>query len=415
MNKSKVNIPNSLIPAKDKTVYLAISGGVDSMVLLYLLSKGSNPIHLLHVNYHLRNEDSIADESLVRQQAKFYKTEFSVLDFDMQKHLDENGGNLQNEARKIRYSFFEEHLGSEGILMTAHHFDDQMETFFMHLSRKSGIAGMSCMAAKNGNHIRPLLNFRKSELYDFAKENKVLFREDRSNLENKYLRNQWRNVWIPEMEKQTPGLNESIQVLIEAFQTERGNIESKYEKELTQIKKSKSLTFESYDSMSDEGKHFIAREIGIRPTELLELNQLRRAGKSKRLEIHRLNLIIWNTGDQFYIEYKNAFQVPKIVVQKVNSLPQNYTKKEVFLDPSKIVGKLNIRKWKSGDRISPIGMKGSKLVSDIIKDSKVSSQEKSNIYILEDEEKVLWIVGLKISKLGIADNNSKEISKISII
>ena len=414
MNKPEVHIPKQLIPQKEKTIFLAISGGVDSVVLLDLLSNLSTKIHLLHVNYHLRGEESEQDEQLVRQLAKRYSCELTVLDFDMNAHLKEQGGNLQDEARKIRYNFFADYVKSHSILMTAHHFDDQMETFFMHLSRKSGIAGMSCMAEKNDQHWRPLLAFRKAELSAYAKEHQLAFREDKSNQENKYLRNRWRNEWIPMMEKSIPALAESVAQLISVFQEERKRLESEIAPALINIQITHRWPFASFETTSTKGKYLMAKELSLRPTELLRMEELKLSGKSKRIEIDRLELTIWNDEDAFLFDYKQESKLPVLQTKVLSKLPNTFDKNCLILDPDKLHGNLSVREWKNGDRIASIGMKGTQLVSDIIKDAKVSAAEKANVWVVEDEKNILWVVGYKISRRAIATHDSTSIRKVTL-
>ena len=414
MNNSGIHIPNELKPSSVKTIFIAISGGVDSAVLLDVFSKNYSNIHLLHVNYHLRGEDSNADEQLIRNLAAKYTISISVLDFNMDKHLSDNGGNLQNEARKIRYDFFSQHVSAEDIFMTAHHLDDQMETFFMHLTRKSGIVGLSCMAEKNGNHWRPLLSFRKSDLYRYAEENQLEFREDRSNKENKYLRNRWRNEWIPMMEKANIQLAESVRVLVKAFQTERGFLEKENQSTLNSIHESGVWSFSSFDKTNEEGRYLIAKKLGLRASELEELTALRQAEKSKKLEVKRENLMIWNDGDAFVFSEEKETKIPELLIETIQYLPKNFNKKSIFLDSKKISAALSVRKWREGDRISPVGMEGSQLVSDIIKDGKISVQDKAEVLVVEDDEEIVWVVGLKVGGRKIADSLTEEIVKISI-
>ena len=414
MSNSGTHIPNKLKPLSVKTIFIAISGGVDSVVLLDLLSKNHSNIHLLHVNYHLRGEESNADEQLIRKLATKYTVSISVHNFDMGKHLSENGGNLQNAARKIRYDFFSQNVCKDDVLMTAHHLDDQMETFFMHLTRKSGIAGMSCMAEKNGNHWRPLLGFRKSELYKYAKENHLEFREDQSNSENKYLRNRWRNEWIPMMEKANIQLAESVRVLVKAFQTERGFLEKENQSTLNSIHESGVWSFSSFDKTNEEGRYLIAKKLGLRASELEELTALRQAEKSKKLEVKRENLMIWNDGDAFVFSEEKETKIPELLIETIQYLPKNFNKKSIFLDSKKISAALSVRKWREGDRISPVGMEGSQLVSNIIKDGKISVQDKAEVLVVEDDEEIVWVVGLKVGGRKIADSLTEEIVKISI-
>ncbi len=414
MNKPQVHIPEHLLPAKGQLVYLAISGGVDSMVLLDLLVKAGCRVHLLHVNYHLRGEDSIEDQKHVCKFANKLSVNVSLCDFYMKEYLTKNGGNLQAEARKVRYTFFNEHLTEKDILMTAHHFDDQLETFFMHLTRKSGIAGMSCMAEKNDNHWRPLLGFRKTELYQYAKENHLEFREDTSNTENKYLRNQWRNVWIPLMEKKLPQLSQQVGILIEAFQKERLLLEEKYHSLIKEIQKSGRWNFASFDLVDTEGKYLIGKNLSLKASEIERLTELRNSEKSKFIFVQEDGVKIWNDGSAFVWEDEQDFKIPILQIERIDALPQVFDKNSYYADADKIVGELSIRTWKEGDRIAPLGMEGSQLVSDIIKDAKVPSGEKANVLVVEDAEKIVWVVGLKMGKLAVANAQSHHLILMKI-
>jgi tRNA(Ile)-lysidine synthase len=416
MNNSKIQFPLHLIPETKQKVYLAISGGLDSVVLFHLLQAQKVDVHLLHVNYNLRGEDSIADEKFIRELAKVNAVPLAVLNYEMKAHLAEMGGNLQNEARKIRYSFFQNYLSKEpnSILMTAHHFDDQMETFFMHLSRKSGIAGLSCMAEQNGNHWRPLLNFSKQELKKYVLENKFEWREDVSNQENKYLRNLWRNEWLPKLKSELPSLEESVRVLIQAFQKERNHLEQEFLPQIAEINKNKSWLFSDFDSTPEEGKYLIAKELGFRFSEYERLVDLRQSDKSKYFEIERLNLQIWNDGDAFSFQSYEIKPLPRLIIEEINSFPETFDKHIYYADKAKIKGEINLRHWQEGDRIASVGMKGSQLISDIIKDAKVPSAEKKNVIVVEDQEKILWCVGLKVGRLALTDSNSNEILRIRI-
>ena len=416
MSKKKIQIPLHLIPKSGQIVFLGISGGLDSVALFHLLQASKVNIHLLHVNYNLRGDDSINDEKFVRNLAKVNAVPLSVLNYDMKAHLHELGGNLQNEARKIRYSFFQKYLKtkSNSILMTAHHFDDQMETFFMHLSRKSGLAGLSCMAEQNGNHWRPLLNFTKLELKDFALENEIHWREDTSNQENKYLRNKWRNEWLPLLKNQLPNLEENVGVLISVFQQERKRLEIQFLPKSKEIRQTNIWFFKDFDTYTEEAKYLIAKEFGFRYTELERLNELRLSEKSKFFELDRINLRIWNEGDLFKFEKIEDSTLPKLKVGRVAALPQTFNKLSYFADANNVRGQLNIRFWKEGDRIASLGVIGTQLISDIIKDAKIPASQKRKVLVVEDEMKILWCVGLKIGRKGLANINTTEILHLEI-
>jgi len=416
MKDQKIHIPLHLVPQENQKVFLAISGGLDSVVLFHLLQEANVGVHLLHVNYNLRGDDSTKDEKFIRELAKKNAVPLSVLNYQMKDHLAELGGNLQNEARKIRYSFFQTYFVKEpnSILMTAHHFDDQMETFFMHLSRKSGLTGLTCMAEQNGNHQRPLLNYSKQELKDFALEKDIKWREDASNQENKYLRNKWRNEWLPLLKNQLPNLEENVRVLISAFQQERSRLEVEFFPKAKEITNSTIWSFTDFDTCSDEAKYIIVKELGLRYAEMERLIELRETEKSKFFELNRLNLKIWNEGDKFTFEKMEIYLLPSLKIEPISQLPKIFDKNTYFADSNKVVGQLKIRFWKEGDRIASIGVTGTQLISDIIKDAKIPSSEKKKILVVEDEEKIFWCVGLKVGRDGLADEDSEEILMVNL-
>ena len=205
-----LNIENSIQDFKlcheisdDCMLVVGVSGGMDSMVLLHALKNTHSKITVTHVNYMLRGQDSNEDAKLVEKTARSYALPFEKLEFDLQAYLDENGGNLQEKARDTRYSFFDSLIDKNNYakLILAHHQGDQIENFWMQMARGGGIRAMSGMKEVNKNIIRPLLSFSKAELFAYATEHHIEWREDTSNKSNRYTRNIWRNVLIPELNK----------------------------------------------------------------------------------------------------------------------------------------------------------------------------------------------------------------------
>ena len=184
-------------------IFVAVSGGIDSVVLLDLFHKTNFQIAVAHCNFSLRGTESDEDEKFVAGLAKNYNIDFFVKKFNTKKFSKENGLNIQEAARKLRYDWFnsiaEKHNFDK--IAVAHHFDDQAETFFINLFRGSGVSGLRGMPIKRDNIIRPLLFARRAEIEKYAAENKLSFREDSSNFSDKYLRNRIRHNLLPEIEK----------------------------------------------------------------------------------------------------------------------------------------------------------------------------------------------------------------------
>lgn len=214
---------------KSKNLFLACSGGVDSMVLLHLLVKADFQVSVLHVNYHLRGEDSYNDAQFVKSSCEKLNLPCYLKSVNTNQILQEKGGNLQDVARKIRYNWFNEITEKDpsNFILLAHHNDDQVETFFQHIARKSGILGLAGMLQNYNQIVRPLLNSSKEEILEFAKSNDILWREDKSNIKNDYTRNKLRNILLPEVINQIPTLKDSVLTLVKAFQDTQKDLELK--------------------------------------------------------------------------------------------------------------------------------------------------------------------------------------------
>lgn len=407
----------------EKTIFLACSGGVDSMTLLSIFHKAKWKLEVLHVNYQLRGQDSEDDQKLVEETCKQLQIPCHVHRINLQSNLDQQGGNLQEIARIVRYDFFEQKrvLSENNYIALGHHKDDQIETFFMHLARKSGIMGMACMPAENNRFIRPLLPFSKAEIIEYAQSNGIVWREDYSNKTNKYVRNILRNVILPDIQQQIPTLGDSIKLLIEKFQETQLLLEKDIKPLVDIIHQTNQLSFKDYDTLIMEEKMELFRQLGQKASLVLEIDKLRSSQKGKQAILDTSNkqsvYSSLNREDlyfQFIRSTSSNSILPNLVIEPINSLPSHFNKNEIYLDPSQLKGDLNLRQWKTGDRMTPQGMKGSKLISDIIKDAKIPSYQKEKILILEDSQQIIWCVGIRVGSHGIATDTSDLIWKIEI-
>ena len=419
MSKIFEHITCSWSKLSEKTIFLACSGGVDSMTLLSILHKANWKVEVLHVNYQLRDEDSERDMQLVLATCKTLSIPCHLKRIDLQVILNEKGGNLQEVARKVRYDFFEEKrsLSQDNYIALGHHKNDQIETFFMHLARKSGIMGMACMPSEHHRFIRPLLPFSKEEIIQYAQENGIVWREDNSNKTNKYTRNILRNILLPELQIEIPSLDESVVLMIEKFQETQLELERIVAPIFDKIIDNEMLSFSDYDSLDDNEKVELLRQLGQKASLLREFEKLRITQKGKQLHFEKSFFHAIIREDSYFKFVKigrNTPTLPSIIIEETNDLPLTFLKNELYLDPAKLIGSLHVRKWKSGDRMHPVGMKGSKLVSDIIKDANIPSNQKKEIFILEDNEKILWCINIRFGKEAIADDTTKNIWKIKI-
>jgi tRNA(Ile)-lysidine synthase len=226
---------NNLFSSKDKLL-LAVSGGVDSVVLCELCKQAGDDFVIAHCNFRLRNKESERDEEFVRTLSNKYKVEVKVKKFDTEKYAEENKISTQEAARELRYNWFNELLTTDSglkTILTAHHADDNAETVLMNFCRGTGLHGLTGIPISQGKIRRPLLSFTKQELLDFAKENKLDFVEDSSNLSSKYTRNYFRNEIIPAIAKVYPVVKENLNDNINRFK----EIEKLYKLGIAEIKR----------------------------------------------------------------------------------------------------------------------------------------------------------------------------------
>ena len=405
MNSLQQHIKQFIQPFKDETLFVACSGGIDSMVLLDLLSSVHQHIHVLHVNYHLRGEDSNQDQQLIENECNKRNIPFTVLEIDLKSELNTNNSNLQDKARKVRYDFFEKQLSEKpSKIVVAHHQDDQIETFFINISRKSGIMGLSAMLPFHNNILRPLLSISRAVINQYALAKGINWREDRSNLENTYQRNKWRNIFLPLIEKENSDIKQSVLLLIEKFQETQSILENKVSDLNLQISATGALSFKEFDNLSMEELFELLRQLNLGTTgNLKELQKLRLSDKGKKLTLQQNNFIEIICEDSYFFFKKVELNtLPTLKLKSISELPSTFNKESIYLNKAKINGELVLRYWKIGDRIEPIGLNGSKLISDIITDAKVPHHERNQQLVLCDNVAIHWCVGLSIGSKAIA-------------
>lgn len=396
---------------RNMTIYVGCSGGIDSMVLVHFLYSHQFNIHVLHVNYHKRGKESDDDMEFVRTFCKDRKIPFDV------RHYNENStGNFQQNARTFRYDFFREFASKDsGVIALAHHADDQVETFFMNLMRQSGIVGLASIPEKRENVIRPFLHVYKYDLYEYAGKNQIEWREDKSNQSTDYLRNKWRLEFIPRMEKVIPNLKQSVHILVNAFQETQKELEAKIKPVSTEIFETKRLSIEEYNSFSETELFELWRQLN-QPSKLFSrFLELKHYSRGKFIEtITPFGKIVNEGAYLSFSEEKEHVLLPRLKITPVKSLPSIFSKSSVYLNPDKIHGELKLRRWQQGDKISPVGVKGKQLVSQIIKDSKIPHSEREKIIVVHDDKNIHWVVNLKIGKIAISQYCDTQIIEVKL-
>jgi tRNA(Ile)-lysidine synthase len=386
--------------------FIACSGGVDSMALANIMLKAELPIELVHVNYGLREQDSDDDQLFIEEWCRENNIQLHTKRINLKEYLTENGGNLQEEARKVRYAFFEELLNTKGgKIVLAHHADDQAETFLLNLARGGGMMGLSGMIESKGEYLRPLLPFRKEEILETVKGFGWTWREDRSNGESKYSRNKLRNIILPKLIENDPGIVDQINFLMGVFQSSQKQLEQTISTLINEFPDTNSIPIDTFVSLNDFEKIELLRQFGIPLGSLDEVNNLVKSEKGKVVQLSgKKKRTIIREANELFIEEEATDEVVmgKLVIEEVNNLPSEFTKSAIYLNPEKIIGSLQLRFWQVGDRMKPLGLNGSKLISDILKDAKIPHHLRKKQCVVTDDERILWCVGHAVSRDAIA-------------
>ena len=421
MQKFEQHIAEKLQDLSDKVLYVACSGGLDSICLTHALHSLGFDTRVVHVNYQLRGEDSEEDARFVEAFCEQHGIEFQKRTVDLAEQL-QDGGNLQELARDYRYQWFKEIIDADkkNCVVLAHHADDQVETFFLNLARKSGVMGLACMPFENKGIYRPLLDFTKAQLKAYAEQSSLDWREDISNASNKYRRNLLRNEILPSVLNQVQGLDTSVLLIIEQFQRKQKELESTVAPLVESVFKDQALAIDQFTKLDSFEKIELARQLGQPASIALELVKLISSQKGKKVEFiqnenSEFNYVIRERETLSFIpSAQKNMPKPTLVIEQTTTLPTSYSKETIYLDANIIQGELKLRTWKLGDRISPLGVKGTKLISDIIAEAYVPACEKEHVLVLHDDAHIHWCVGLKIGSKAIASDSSQQILKCSV-
>ena len=402
----------------DKSYLVAISGGLDSVVLSYLMRLAKIKFILAHCNFGLRGEESDGDEAFVRQWAKKLGVEIVVSPFDTLQYAQKEGISTQMAARDLRYHWFdslviERNLGG---VVVAHHLDDQVETVLLNLMRGTGIEGLYGMADKREKIIRPLLKFSKKELLAYAESVPLHWREDSSNAKDTYKRNYLRNRVLPLIEEHDDaavGLMKMsfdrvkdtgraffhfFQDWLERHVETRGHYRMLPIAQLKQVPGYKSLI---YYWLKDYGFNYFQAE-DIAESMLADTAGKIFYGRSGELNLDRDYLILGTGEEQFSTKQLSAadekFTVNGQTFQvAIASLFQLDTHREhAMLDLDKLVFPLEIRNWAEGDKFKPLGMQNFKKVSDFLIDLKIPLIQKKTVKVLCSGGEICWLIGLRV-------------------
>lgn len=418
-------------PQETPSFLLAVSGGVDSMVMADLFLKTDLSFGIAHVNYHLRGEESNGDQVLVEKFSAKHEISFHLYEVSEKDKKSQNS--IQVWARELRYEFFKK-LQSEfqyDYIVTAHHLNDQLETFLINLSKASGIKGLSGISANENKIVRPLLEFSRDEIEEYAKKEKIEFRTDSSNLKSDYLRNFIRNEISPKLFKTNENFLQNFEKSLQHLQQVEHfshNQIKKIETEIT-IKNGDSLLLDKDKLLKQDAfVHFeILRKYGFEsPNEIQKIFKAEK-GKIFKSATHLLKV----DRDFLAIESLEVIPnniLPEFIVVLEESPDENFEldlsshlspnlpndkRQHWEIDADKISFPLIIRPKNSEDLFFPIGMSGRKKVSKFFKDEKIPTFAQHKIWLLCDNNNdVVGVLPYRQDRRFMKDQNTTR--KISI-
>lgn len=407
---------------KDCKILMAVSGGVDSMVMADLFYKsGYKNIAIAHCNFSLRGEESDGDEQHVRLFAAERGIPILVIRFHTKEYAKMHKVSTQVAARDLRYSWFRQLREEHGFdhIAIAHNMNDNMETVLLNLTRGSGLTGLTGIKAKNDHIIRPLLFATRQMIQDYSEQNGITYREDSSNSTNKYSRNKIRHLVTPVLKE----INNAVETNISETSERLSEIESYLEQRIVETRE--KLFHYNGDVISIN----IDELIQSIPNKSICYEVFKIFGITSGTTIDLMNIIYGTSGkrvttfthrftrdrETLIITSHNIDQISTHMVNNIDELNEckgfyaeiapiddNFkiptSSNIACLDYDKIAFPLTIRRWEHGDAFSPFGMKGKKKISDYLIDKKIPVVDKDKVMVLSSNGKIAWLVGERIDE-----------------
>ncbi|OAB30388.1 tRNA(Ile)-lysidine synthase [Flavobacterium fryxellicola] len=417
-----------------KKVLLATSGGKDSMVMVHLLQHLEYEIGIAHCNFQLRGMESFEDQRFVKEYAVDHHIPVFITQFDTKAFAEDYKISTQVAARELRYNWFYELLETEkyDYILTAHHADDNLETFLINLSRGTGLEGLIGIPEQNEKVVRPLLAFSQEEMEEYAILHGIQWREDSSNASDKYLRNKIRHHVVPLLKEVNPNF-------LLSFHKTQGYLQQAQD----MVDDAAIIVYQQVAQPDGDTIYFDLKKLKKLPNYKSYLYQWlnefgfkawddiydlvdSQSGKfvfssEYRLLKDRDSLLL----SPLYLEDRNQ-EYSIVENQKEVNIPLNLTfckvmdisigsNKTIFVDADKLHYPLVLRHWNEGDHFQPFGMDGkSKKISKLFKDEKLSLIEKENTWLLCSNTTIVWVIGLRQDERFKIENKTKNILKIQL-
>ncbi|MTI20094.1 tRNA lysidine(34) synthetase TilS [Fulvivirga sp. RKSG066] len=404
--------------AEDDKILLAVSGGIDSVIMVHLFKEAGFKFAIAHCNFMLRGEASDKDETFVKTLAHDLGVDFFSKRFETKKYATHHNLSTQIAARDLRYGWFASLLNKEGFsyVATAHHINDSLETMLYNLTKGTGIAGLTGIPVKNDRIIRPMLFTERQEVERYAQEKEIKWREDASNASNDYSRNMIRNKVVPLLKEINPSLESTLQNTLLRLEGAAQALKQQVENFNTAYTTEQGVDVFINKTAFKDLHLGLAAEV-LKPFEFnfIQVKDIMSAleGEGKvfdsvdyRLNIDRQSLIIspqeLKIPGEAYIErgdtqFDNGLLSLDIQLQEIKSPPQ-FSQEEALIPVDKLKFPLTVRQWKEGDSFFPLGMRGKKKLSDFMIDNKIPLNLKQRVFVLESAGEIAWVIGHRLDE-----------------
>lgn len=426
-NKHGIDLLNS-------TTLLAVSGGIDSMVLAHLFVKSGYPVAIAHVNFGLRGADSDADEALVQQFAHKHNLPFHLHHSDTETYAKAQQLSIQMAAREIRHRFFQDLCKAHGYAntATAHHAGDNLENFFIYLLRNRTATALQGIAPVNEHLIRPLLAYSRQEISDYAKQEGIQWREDSSNEKIYYLRNKIRHMILPGLREFYPEVEQDFLEISEYWRRHKASSDARNAEYFAahSLANSKNICIPNAPFSGLAGQRSLTWFLSQKGFNGSQIQDIKQATPGSIFSNGKFTL--WAEASQWVLEETQhspeAYSITldmdevgqtlhagkfEIHTNFTRDIPKTFGPNEWYFAADAIEFPLVFRNWYPGDRLQPMGMAGHRKLSDLFTDAKIGSHSRLDYPVLQSGNVVLGVLGLRRSGGALVGENHNLVLKIT--